>query len=210
MDATNPQGLRRQGPVITLLLLGGGVMAAFCAEGSSWLGYDRSAILSGQIWRMYTGHWVHFSAAHLVYNLAALGVIGWIIETKRLNHFGCMCLVAPWLISGGLLLLDPQVKYYGGLSALAVMAMVYLALSGLQEASAWRWMCVAALLGIGGKTAFELITGRTVFVTGNDAVSVSVTSHILGALVALIFYGWPRMVAGRRFWRLTPRGQGDL
>ncbi|HSY19880.1 MAG TPA: rhombosortase [Candidatus Acidoferrales bacterium] len=198
MDATNPQGgLSRRLPVITLLLLGSGVLAASCSGWSSWLVYDRSAILSGEVWRMYTGHWVHFSTAHLAYDLVVLGIVGWIIETKPLPNFGRMCLVAPWLISGGLLLMEPQVKYYGGLSALAVTAVVYLALYGLNEAGAWSWICLSALLGLAGKTAFELITGHTLFVTGNDTVKVSVASHVLGALVALVFYGAGKLFAGK-------------
>jgi rhomboid family GlyGly-CTERM serine protease len=194
MDTPDPQGLNRRLPVITLLLVAGGVMAAMFSGCSSWLVYDRSAILSGQIWRLFTAHWVHFSIAHLAYDLVALGIIGWIIETKRLARFGWLCLLAPWLISGGLLLAEPQVKYYGGLSALAVTALVYLALHGLHEVGAWRWICLAALLGVTGKTAFELVTGRTLFVSGNDAVSVSVASHVFGALVALAFYGVGRML----------------
>jgi hypothetical protein len=110
------------------------------------------------------------------------------MEAKRLPHFGWLCLLAPWLISAGLML-EPQVKYYGGLSALAVTAVVYLALHGLSESGSWRWICLAALLCLAGKTAFEVVTGCTLFVTGNDTVSVSVASHVFGALVALLFYG---------------------
>ena len=35
--------------------------------------YDRSAILTGELWRLVTGHWVHFSASHLFYDVTVLG-----------------------------------------------------------------------------------------------------------------------------------------
>lgn len=198
MDAPKPQILDRRLPVITLLLAGGALVIALFPGWSSWLIYDRPAILSGEIWRMFTGHWIHFSTSHLVYDLLALGIAGWIIETKNLPHFGWLCLLAPWLISAVLLVSEPQMNLFGGLSALATTAIVYLALFGLHDAPPWRWVCLAALLGIAGKIFFEMSTGRMIFVTtGNVPVTVSVAGHISGALIALLFYGWSKMFAGR-------------
>ena len=197
MDTSKPPGLGRRLPVITLLLVGSGVLIAMFPGWSSWLIYDRSAILSGEIWRMFTGHWVHFSTSHLVYDLLALGIAGWIIETQGLPHFGWFCLLAPWLISAVLLLFEPQMKFFGGLSALATAAIVYLALFGLHDAGPWRWVCLAALAGVAGKILFEMTTGRMIFVTtGNVPVTVSVASHITGALVALLFYGQAKILPG--------------
>ena len=147
---------------------------------------------------MFTGHWVHFSTSHLVYDLLALGIAGWIIETQKLPHFGWLCLLAPWLISAVLLWFEPQMKLFGGLSALATTAIVYLALFGLHDAAPWRWVCLATLLGIAGKIIFETTTGRMIFVTtDNVPVAVSVASHISGVLIALLFYGWAKVFTGK-------------
>jgi rhomboid family GlyGly-CTERM serine protease len=201
VDTSQSQGLVRRLPLITSLLVGGGVVIALFPGWSSWLVYDRSAILSGQIWRMFTGHWVHFSTSHLVYDLLALGIAGSIIETQRLPNFGWMCLLAPWFISAVLLCFEPQMKCFGGLSALATTVIVYLALFGLHDAGPWRWVCLAALLGITGKIIFEMTTGRMIFATtGNISVAVSATSHLTGALIALLFYGQSKIFAGKN-WR---------
>jgi len=143
VDTTKPPKLIRKLPVITTLMVGSGVVIALFPSWSSWLIYDRSAILSGEIWRMFTGHLVHFSPSHLVYDLLALGIAGWIIETQKLPHFGWLCLLTPWLISAILLLFEPHMKLFGGLSALATTAIVYLALFGLHDAAPWRWVCLA-------------------------------------------------------------------
>ena len=179
-------------------MVGSGIVIALFPGWSSWLVYDRSAILSGEIWRMFTGHWVHFSPSHLVYDLLALGITGWIIETQKLPHFGWLCLLTPWFISAILLLFEPHMKLFGGLSALATTAIVYLALFGLHDAAPWRWVCLATLVGVASKIIFEMTTGRMLFATtGNIPVTVSVASHISGAMIALLFYGWWKIIAGR-------------
>jgi rhomboid family GlyGly-CTERM serine protease len=183
-------------PLITLALIGSAVVIAFFPRWSSWLIYDRSAILSGQIWRMFTGHWVHFSTSHLIYDSLALGIAGWMIEIQKLRHFGWLSLLAPWLISAGLLLFEPQMKFFGGLSALATTAIVYLALSGLHDAALWRWICRATLLGVVAKIIFETTTGRMMFASiGNVPVTVSAVGHICGAVVGTLFYGWSKISA---------------
>ena len=140
MDASKSQaspGVVRRLPVITLLTVSAAVIIAQFPECSPWLVYDRSAILSGQIWRLFTGHWIHFSTSHLIYDSLALGVAGWIIETQRLPNFGWLCLLAPWLISGMLLVVEPHMELFGGLSALATSAVVYMALCGLGDVGPW-------------------------------------------------------------------------
>jgi rhomboid family GlyGly-CTERM serine protease len=198
VDTSNSQGLGRRLPVITLLLVGSGVVIHLFPSWSSWLIYDRSAIFSGEIWRMFTGHLVHFSTSHLFYDSLALGIAGWIIETQKLPHFGWLCLLTPWIISVVFLLFEPQMKLFGGLSALATTAIVYLALFGLHDAAPWRWICLAALLCIVGKIIFEMSTGRMMFTNiGNVPVTVSVVGHISGVLIALLFYVQSKIFAGR-------------
>src|SRR5580692_5128194 len=130
MDTSQFQSLGRRLPVVTMLVVGGALLVAVFPGWASWLVYDRAAICSGEIWRMFTGHWIHFSSSHLVYDLLALGVAGWIIEAKGLPHFAPLCLIAPWLISAALLVLEPHLEVFGGLSALATTAIVYLTLFG--------------------------------------------------------------------------------
>jgi rhomboid family GlyGly-CTERM serine protease len=205
MDASKSKSLGRHLPVLTLLLISSAVVIALFPNWSSWLVYDRPAILSGEIWRMFTGHWVHFSTSHLVYDLLAFGIAGWIIESQKLPHFGWLCLLAPWLISVVLLLFEPQMKLFGGLSALATTAIVYLALHGLHDAGPWRWICLATLLGITGKIFFEMTSGRMMFATtGNIPVAVSAASHISGAVIAGLFYGMSAPARHRKQTLILP------
>lgn len=204
MEELKPSAPGRRIPVLTLLLIGGALAVAAVPGCTPWLVYDRPAILSGQVWRMFTGHWVHFSLRHLVYDMAPLGVAGWIIERRGLPGFGWLCALAPWAISAALLVLEPQMIICGGLSGLATAALVYLALCGLSDPPPWRWVCGAALLALAGKTAFELAAGRTVLDTlAGLPVVVSATSHVAGAASGLAVYAaakWrPGATPGRAF-----------
>jgi rhomboid family GlyGly-CTERM serine protease len=203
MDEPKASPAGRRVPVVTLLMIGGAVAVALWPGCARWLRYDRAAILSGEVWRMFTGHFVHFSLRHLVYDGAALGVAGWIMERRGVPRFGWFCALAPWAISAALLVFEPQMRYCGGLSGLATGALVLLALEGLSDRGPWRWVCGAALLALAGKTIFELATGRSGLATLADVpVVVSVTSHIAGGAAALVFWGAGRM--GRR----VPAGAG--
>jgi rhomboid family GlyGly-CTERM serine protease len=189
VDTTPKPRLSRRLPVVTLLMVGGALLAAALPGASATLIYDRDAVLAGEIWRMFTGHWVHFSRTHLVYDLLAFGIAGSISEAKRLPNFGWLCLLAPGFISTTFLWFEPEMKYCGGLSGLAVTAITYLALCGLGETAPWRWICLATLVGVVGKTLFELKTGRMCFATV-DSVSVIVSrnSHIAGMAVAWLCF----------------------
>jgi rhomboid family GlyGly-CTERM serine protease len=189
VDTSHAPLLRRRLPLATLLMVGSAVVVALFPRWSAWLIYDRSAILSGQLWRMFTGHWVHFSTRHLVWDLIPLGLAGWILEARRSPCFGWFCFLSPWAISAALLVLEPQMRFCGGLSGLATAAIALLAVGGLLDAPPWRWVCVAVLLGLFGKTIFELVAGHGLWVNFNDpSVAVSATSHLAGAATAVFFY----------------------
>lgn len=192
--------------LITPLTIGGAIVFALIPGADAWFVYKRSAILHGEMWRMITGHWIHFSLSHLFYDCLVFGVAGSIIETKRLPHFGWLCLLAPWCISAVLLAVEPQIEWFGGLSALATAAMVYLALFGLEERGPWRWACVAILAGITGKVIYETITGHMLFATVKDEyIFVSPLSHVCGALFAMLFYGSRKLFLSCRLNQIVAR-----
>ena len=194
MFAPVPTRLNYGWPVITLLLLGAALAVAWCPGLAPALIYDRPAILAGESWRLFTGHWVHFSSAHLAFDLVALGVAGAIAETRSTPRFGWLCLVAPWSIGAVTLVLAPDMRYCGGLSGLAVAVLVLLALSGLGDSRGWRRVWLAVLIGVAAKLGYELVTGHTAFAdpSAGGAV-VCVASHFAGAGTALIIHWLPRL-----------------
>ncbi len=194
MRTKKPEGRGRQVPIVTALVVAAGIGAYVIPGLASQMVYDRAAILSGEVWRLLTGNWVHFSATHLLYDLLALGIAGWIIERRGYPYFGLLCVLAPVGISTALLAGSPEVQFYGGLSGVATGAIIYLALHGLKESGPWRWICVAALVLIAGKVLLESITGRFIIAaTGSVPFVPLPLSHIVGGLTAALLFWWSRV-----------------
>lgn len=151
--------------------------------------YDRAAILHGEWWRLWTGHWVHFSASHLAWNLVVLLVAGIWLERLRPGLLARYVLVAAPLLSLGLLVFAPDMAVYGGLSGLATGVVVLLALAqlGTQRAERTWWFAVLALTA--GKIAVDAFAPAPLFSRfDSDTVQVSALAHALGALLALLVF----------------------
>jgi rhomboid family GlyGly-CTERM serine protease len=191
--------VNRRWPVLTLMAAFAAVAAAAIPGSSRWLIYNRTEILSGEVWRLYTGHWVHFSSRHLICDLLPVCVSGWIAESLALPFLGWLWLLAPWLIGLALLAFEPGISECGGLSGLAVTLVIYVAITGWNARGAWRWICRAALIATMAKLACECVTGRSVFDTFDGLpVVVSTTAHVTGAACGCLLY-----IAAR--WRAPGR-----
>ena len=144
--------MRQRIPILTLTLVALSVVV-YALPGAARLVYAiRDANLAGEWWRIVTGHWVHFSAQHFLYDTAAFGIAGWMIESRQCKNFGWLCAIEVVAISGSMLLFEPRLQICGGLSGLATAAVVFLALNGLEVRGAWRWICGAALVLCAAKT----------------------------------------------------------
>ena len=188
-----PEGPGRQVPIVTLLVVAAAIATYVIPGLASQMVYDRAAILSGEVWRLLTGNWVHFSARHLLYDLLALGIAGWIIERRGYPYFGLLCVLSAISIGTVLLAMRPEVQSYGGLSGVATGAIIYLALQGLKEPAPWRWICIAALVLIAGKVLLESTTGRFIIAaTGGVPFVPLPLSHIVGGLTAALLFWWSR------------------
>jgi rhomboid family GlyGly-CTERM serine protease len=178
----------RRIPWITFAAIAGALLVAASPALREALIYDREKILAGEFWRMFTGHWVHFSMRHLIVDVSAFAIIGLIVEAKRLPGFSCLCIGAPWLISGASLVFSPQMERYGGLSALALAAFVFLAVHHFREFGISRDLSFAMLALAGIKILFEIASGEAIFVHSSDpAIRVAAVSHVAGAVVGAVW-----------------------
>lgn len=171
--------------------------------------YERTAMLQGEWWRLWTGHWVHFSGSHLVWNLVVLLVAGAWLERRHHGLLFVFTLISAPLISLTLLFGEPAMQTYGGLSGIATGVVVLLAFTGLGRHGrdcAWWW---ALLLLVAAKLAFDATQTSTLFAGfGAQAVRSSVLAHAAGAAAALaLFFArpiHPRLVPDQSFLIRTP------
>ena len=193
MVTQNQTRLRRRVPVITLIVVGVALVVFIFPGIHSLLVYDRSAILKGQLWRLVTGQWVHFSTSHLVYDTLAFGIAGWMIESSDCSNFGWLCGISPVTIGIGLFAFEPQLVICSGLSGMATAAVVYLTLWGLEARGAWRWICLITLMATISKILIETLTGHFIFLKLADpSIVLAPACHVVGALTALAVYLWSK------------------
>ncbi len=153
------------------------------------LQYDRAAIAEGQFWRVATCHLTHWSADHLFWDavtFVALAAICW-AESRRAT-LACLTVSAA-AIPAAVWLLMPDMPTYRGLSGLDSALFALLAAMLIRRGAADRDWRPAALAGglataFALKTAFELVTGATMFVDSTAAAMVPIPlAHVVGAVV---------------------------
>ena len=185
MDAQSTTGVRSRWPVVTAAVAFAAVIIAASPALQALLVYDRPAILRGEIWRLFTGHWVHFSTKHLLYDVGVFVIAGWMIESRGQKNFGWLCLLSPWLIGLSLLIFAPNLITFGGLSGIGTAAVIYWALNGLIRERRWRCICAIVLCASAGKIVYEFACVGFVFMDFGDSRITSVPlNHLMGAVAA--------------------------
>lgn len=181
-------GPRFYPPWRTLALVAVALAAALAPGALSLLQYHRDAILGGQIWRALTAHVVHASHNHLLWDVSALVIIGILFEEALRHRFWVVLLISMVTVSGGLLLVEPNLNAYCGLSGVlnglwvagALLAARIEELAGQPRlARLYRF----ALLVLAAKIAFETVVGTALFTDAESLGAFPVPlAHLLGAL----------------------------
>lgn len=161
--------------------------------------YVRTDILAGQLWRLWTGHLVHFSANHLLWDLAVFVPAGVWLEWITPPGTRWFYLLAPPTISLLLFFSDPALSHYAGLSGLATGLLVLLALVQLRRDAnepAWFWLGVLLLVAV--KIVVESVTHAPLVVQFDSTVRTVPLAHIGGVGCALAAFLIWRQGGGRR------------
>lgn len=161
--------------VTLILILGSGV--------KNWLRFDRSAILDGEVWRLLTGHFAHLGNSHAIMNLLGLWLC-WLLLGKQLKPVTSLIalLVGCVGISLGLLLLNPELRWYVGLSGVLHTLFVY---GCLMEIRAGHRDAIVLFLFISGKLIWEQLAGPLPGSESTAGGTVVVDAHLYGAIIGL-------------------------
>jgi rhomboid family GlyGly-CTERM serine protease len=179
------------------------VLLAFClslVQGATALQYDRPATSAGELWRLFTCHWTHWSGNHLLWSagtFALLAIACFRIAPRR----GLACVVASAVSVGLAVSVGTGLAQYRGLSGIdsalfamlaTICVMENLAARDLPRAAAFA----ALLLALAGKLAYECVTGRALFVhEGASNIHPVPIAHAAGAatgvLLALVTHKRP-------------------
>ena len=95
-----------------ILLLG-----LFPSATEELLQFDRTRIAAGEWWRLYTGQLVHYGIYHLLMNLAALLLCGYIfLSNVSLKTYFSLLMVTATFVGLGIYWYNPELSFYAGLS----------------------------------------------------------------------------------------------
>ncbi len=153
--------------------------------------YQRDAVAAGELWRLWTGHLVHFGWPHFLADTGLLLILGLFLEEKHPGFSRTALLLMPPFISACLFWLDPTMTRYGGLSALDLGLLLYLVCQG------WRrdwtdWFWPAVLVIYAGEIAFEIFQGGSgggLIRFDEPGIRVATSAHLAATAYALISFG---------------------
>jgi len=137
----------------------------------------------GQPWRWWTAAFVHWSVQHLFANLAAALVVAGFGMAGRLPGGAALAWLAAWPLTHGLLLLQPALAHYGGLSGLlhagVAVAVVHMVARGDHRQ---RWVGACVLAGLLVKLVLEAPWGEPLRRSAEWDIAVAPIGHAAGAV----------------------------
>jgi rhomboid family GlyGly-CTERM serine protease len=144
--------------------------------------YRRSSILGGEVWRLLTTYLVHAGGDHLLWNVAATGVV-WLAVGRALTAGAWLAAALAVAVgsSAGVLLLQPDLRVMAGLSALLHGLLAAGAVAGVRRGERLGFVLLGVLAV---KVAWEQLAGPTPHAVLRGEVAVG--AHALGALCGLL------------------------
>jgi len=101
------------------------VLALIPDQWAEVFAFDRKAILNGEVWRLWTGHLVHFSTLHTVFDVLTLFFASQIFEADSgSQRLFSVLVTGAFFISCGMLLWVPDMVMYRGASGISATILV--------------------------------------------------------------------------------------
>lgn len=188
--------------LFSLLVRGAGEEAAIAFR------YERQAVLDGELWRILSAHLAHLGWWHLIMNLAGLSLI-WLLCGKAMTErlWWLMLVICSLGVSTGLLLFNPELQWYVGLSGILHGLLMAGAISGLLKRCEGSLLLLALVVV---KLGWEQWQGPLPGSEAGAGGPVIVDAHLYGAITAALLMGMLLAIpAGRRQLLYSRRGNGN-
>lgn len=184
---------RRVSPanVAMAAIVAASILVQLFTSAQTALQFDRAGIAAGQVWRLLTGNFVHYSWWHLGANLGVFAILAWIAAGRSTGTAGVVVLSAA-AVGAGVYCGADGITTYRGVSGVdcALLAWVLVSMAA-QEGGGWAGGYIGVLLLAVAKAAYETITGQVLLPTSAPTgVEVVNITHLiglaLGTLVAVV------------------------
>lgn len=183
--------IRTKLPFISLGLAALSLLLFSWNDAASFFQYDRSALADGELWRIFTSHFTHWSFDHFLWCIVTFIAIGYICEDISPIGYLATLVITSCFIPGIMWLMDTGMHMYRGLSGLASATFVFGALMMMRNAYQEKNMFSFSLAALGGvgylvKILYEFFTGETLFVNSNGIFTPVPQVHLVGGVVGLL------------------------
>lgn len=193
--------IRRQRTALALTVALISITAQLIGDAATaLLRFDRDLILAGEGWRLLTGNLVHLGWNHLLLNVAGLALIGWLVGAavsplRWLTVF----LVSSLCVTAGLLVWNPELRWYVGLSGTLHGLLLAGLLADADKADRVQWLLLAGVVAkLGWEQGWGPSASTETLVGGNVIVDAHLYGAVGGAVLGLLFWGWDRRRSGTR------------
>ncbi len=172
-------------PATRILLLFAVISAAVVIEsfgdaGRELLRLERARVLDGEWWRLLSGHFTHLAPQHLALNAAGLGLVALLAgRAMTASQWLLAFLMSLVAVNTGLLVFDPQLNWYVGLSGVLHGLLVAGLVAALESR---RTESIVLLAVIAAKLAWEQFVGPIPGTSGAAGGAVIVNAHLYGAI----------------------------
>jgi len=194
-------------PVISLITTAASLIIYLCSGAATFLQYDRALIAGGEYWRIFTGHWTHWSFDHFLWCSLTFLVLGSIGEKLSRKGFVITILASAVIIPAVNWQAAPTMLYYRGLSGICSGVFITASILLIRNAIANKDLINTILPAAGcvffiAKIIYEFISGQAIFVHSDATFTPMPLAHLTGGAVGLItsmllISGTQRQAAGQ-------------
>lgn len=149
--------------------------------------FDWQPGLLVQVWRWWSAAWVHWSAQHLLANLAGVLVLAALGRAAGLPRRAAGAWLLAWPLTHLALRLNPELLHFGGLSGVLHAGVAVAALTLLlRPAGADRWWGLAIGLGLLAKIVLEQPLGPALRQVPGWNIALAPLAHATGAAMGAL------------------------
>ncbi len=160
-------------------------LALLPREFEALLIFHRQHIMTGELWRVFTGHLIHLSWQHLLMNIFGLWLIIWLAKgCISTTEWFITLLLSSLLISGALLFFS-DISWYVGFSGILHSFLILIAYRLVSQSSVEGWfLLIFVLIKIGWEQWQGASTELEHIIGGNVVTDAHLYGVIAGVLIA--------------------------
>ena len=146
--------------------------------------YQRQSLEQGQLWRLFSSHFVHLNDKHLALNLIAWVIVFFLgVNYLSLSRWIVLSLVLMLSISVGIYYSVPDISYYGGLSGVLHGYFAYILVEWIKNKQRLSWIILLLLIA---KVLMENFSDIGSSTTEYLELRVVTEAHLIGVLVGIL------------------------